>query len=116
MLFDYLGDILVKKKGDLPLDEYAPFLINRWLSFSSPVACLALNQTVNSLGNVDKSIHYKLLVSAFPKLTRMPRIDYIKKTKVEIKEEDSKINMLASNMELSQREIKQLLELKEVID
>ena len=112
-IFDYLGDILVKKKGDLPVEEYVPFLINRWLSFSSPSAALALNQTVNSFGNIDKNVHYKLLVSAFPKFNRMPMISYIKKLKQEKTEEDNNVNLLASNLELSQREIKQLLELKE---
>jgi hypothetical protein len=113
-IFDYLGDILVKKKGDLPVEEYVPFMINRWLSFSSNEAANAINQTVNSLGNLDKNIHYKLLISAFPKFGRMPMINYIKKVKIEKEEKDNKIELLASNMELSQREIKQLLELKEV--
>jgi hypothetical protein len=113
-IFDYLGDILVKKKGDLPVEEYVPFLINRWLSFSSNEAASAINQTVNSFGNIDKNIHYKLLISAFPKLSRMPRINYIKKVKIEKEEKDNKTELLAANMELSQREIKQLLELKEI--
>ena len=113
-IFDYLGDILVKKKGDLPIEEYVPFLINRWLSFSSSEAANAINQTVNSFGNIDKNVHYKLLIAAFPKFNRMPMINYIKKVKLEKEEKDNKIELLASNMELSQREIKQLLELKEV--
>jgi hypothetical protein len=114
-IFDYLGDILVKKKGDLPLEEYVPFMINRWLSFSSSQAANAINQTVNSLNNLDKNVHYKLLISAFPKFNRMPRIDYIKKIKLEKEEKDNKVELLASNMELSRREIKQLLEQKEAV-
>jgi hypothetical protein len=113
-IFDYLGDILVKKKGTLPLDEYVPFLVNRWLAFSSPAAASAINESVNLLNVSDKNIHYKLLTSIFPKLKYMPRINYIKKVKIEKTEEDSKIKMLANNLELSQREIKQLLELKEL--
>lgn len=112
-IFDYLADILVKKKGNLPVEEYVPFLINRWLSFSSSGACTALNETVNSYGNIDKNIHYKLLVAAFPKLKSMPRINYIKKTKTEKTEEDNKVDLLANNMELSRREIKQMLDLKQ---
>ena len=80
-IFDYLGDILVKKKGDLPIEEYVPFMINRWLSFSSSSACQAINESVNSFGNLDKNIHYKLLISAFPKHKFLPRISYIKKIK-----------------------------------
>lgn len=112
-IFDYLGDILVKKTGNLPTEEYVPFLINRWLSFSSSGACQAINESVNSFGNLDKNIHYKLLISAFPKQKFMPRIQYIKKVKTEKTEEDNKVELLSSNMELSRREIKQLLELKE---
>lgn len=112
-IFDYLGDILVKKTGNLPTEEYAPFLVNRWLSFSTPQACQAINESVNSFGNLDKNIHYKLLISAFPKQKFMPRIQYIKKVKNEETEEDSKVKLLAGNMELSHREIKQLLDLKE---
>ena len=113
-IFDYLGDIFVKKKGNLPLEEYVPFLINRWLSFSSSGACQAINESVNSFGNLDKNIHYKLLISAFPKHKSTPKMNYIKKVKVEKTEEDNKVELLASNLELSQREIKQLLELKQL--
>jgi len=113
-IFDYLGDILVKKKGDLPIEEYIPFMINRWLSFSSSSACQAINESVNSFGNLDKNIHYKLLISAFPKHKFLPRISYIKKIKNEKTEEDNKVELLSSNMELSRREIKQMLELKQI--
>ena len=113
-IFDYIGDILVKKKGNLPLEEYIPFLINRWLSFSSPSVSVVINDSVNCLGNIDKNIHYKLLVAAFPKLKYTPRITYIKKLKPEKNDKDTKVELLSKNMELSQREIKQMLELVEL--
>ena len=116
MLFDYLKDILQFKKGDLPLQDYIPFLINRWLSFGIPKATIILNDTVNALGNIDKEQHYKLLITCFPKLNYLPRMNYIKKVKQEKTEEDDKVKMLANNMELSKREIKQLLELNELIN
>jgi len=112
MLFDYLKDIFVTKKANLPLDEYSPFLINRWLSFSSHATCQAINETVN-VTSTDKGIHYKLLVALFPKQKYQPKITYIKKIKKEETEDDNKQQMLANNMELSLREIKQMLELKE---
>jgi hypothetical protein len=114
MLFDYLKDILLFKKGTLPLGDYVPFLINRWLSFGIPKATTILNDSVNSLGNIDKEQHYKLLLTCFPKLSYLPRMSYIKKIKQEKTEEDDKLKMLANSMELSEREIKQLLELKEL--
>lgn len=113
MLFEYIKDLTVYKKGILPLDEYIPFLINRWLSFISPSACNAINESVNSLGNIDKSFHYKLLLKLYPKSKQIPYIKYVKKVKEEKTKEDDNIALLASNMEMSRREAKLLLELKE---
>lgn len=113
MLFDYLKDIFQFKKGNLPLDDYIPFLINRWVSFGVPKATPIINETVNSLGNIDKEQHYKLLLTCFPNLGYTPRMNYIKKVKPEKTEEDDKVQMLSRNLELSKREVKLLLELKE---
>lgn len=111
-IFDYIKDIIQKKKGNLPLDNYIPFLINRWLSFISPSACGAVNESVNSLGNISKEYHYKLLLKLYPK-SKVPFISYVKKVKEEKTKEDDKVDMLASNMEMSKRETKLLLELTE---
>ena len=107
-IFDYIKDITTYKKGNLPLDNYIPFLINRWLGFVSPQICGAINESVNCLGNIEKEQHYKLLLKLYPK-SKVPFIQYVKKVKEEKTEEDDKISLLASNMELSQREIKQYL-------
>jgi len=113
MLFEYIKDLTVYKKGNLYLDEYIPFLINRWLSFVSPSACIAINESVNSLGNITKEYHYKLLLRLYPKAKQIPFIKYIKRVKEEKTKDDDKVDMLASNMEISQRETKLLLELKQ---
>lgn len=110
MLFEYIKDITSFKKGNLPLDDYIPFLINRWLSFISPSACGAINESTNTLGNMSKEQHYKLLLKLYPK-SKVPFISYIKKVKEEKTKEDDKVDMLASNMEMSKRETKLLLEL-----
>ena len=107
-IFDYIKDITTYKKGNLPLESYIPYLINRWLGFVSPQICGAINESVNSLGNIEKEYHYKLLLKLYPK-SKVPFIQYVKKIKEEKTEEDDKISLLASNMELSQREIKQYL-------
>jgi len=112
MLFEYIKDITTYKKGNLPLDDYIPYLINRWLSFITPQICGAINESVNSLGNFDKLQHYKLLLRLYPK-SKVPFISYVKKVKEEKTKEDNKIDMLASNMEMSKREAKLLLELNE---
>jgi hypothetical protein len=111
-IFDYIKDITTFKKGNLPLEGYIPYLINRWLAFISPQICGAINESVNSLGNIDKEQHYKLLLKLYPK-SKVPFIKYIKKVKEEKTEEDDKTSLLASNMEMSEREVKLLLELKE---
>lgn len=105
MLFDYLKDIFVYKKGSLPLDEYIPFLINRWISFVGN-SCISINETVNRLTCLDKSQHYKLLLRCYPKLKQQPFIKYIKKVKEEKTKESNEITMLAQNLELSEREIR----------
>lgn len=112
MLFEYIKDITSYKKGNLPLDDYIPFLINRWLSFISPSACGAINESTNTLGNISKEHHYKLLLKLYPK-SKVPFISYVKKIKEEKTKEDDKVDVLASNTEISKRETKLLLELIE---
>lgn len=112
MLFEYVKDITTYKKGNLPLEDYIPYLINRWLSFVAPQICSAVNESVNSLGNISKEHHYKLLLKLYPK-SKVPFIKYVKKIKEEKTKEDDKIILLASNMEMSERETKLLLELRE---
>ena len=111
-IFDYIKDITTYKKGNLPLEGYIPYLINRWLAFISPQICGAINESTNTLGNIDKEQHYKLLLRLYPK-SKVPFIKYIKKVKEEKTEEDDKLTLLASNMEMSEREVKVLLELRE---
>jgi hypothetical protein len=111
-IFDYIKDITTYKKGNLPLEGYIPYLINRWLAFVSPQICGAINESTNTLGNIDKEQHYKLLLRLYPK-SKVPFIKYVKKVKEEKTEEDDKLSLLASNMEMSEREVKQLLELRE---
>ena len=110
MLFEYIKDITTYKKGSLPLDDYIPFLINRWLSFISPTVCGAVNESTNALGSMSKEQHYKLLLKLYPK-SKVPFISYVKKVKEEKTKEDDKVEILASNMEMSKRETKLLLEL-----
>lgn len=101
---------MVTKSGTLPLDQYVPFLINRWLSFVNPTICSALNSINNKTLLEDKEMHYKTLIALFPKMKYCPKINYIKKTKETQTEEDKAIGVLAYNMEISKREAAALLE------
>lgn len=111
--FDYIKDIIVTKRGDLPLDSYAPFLINRFLSFINPQVCEAVNQINTKILLEDKSLHYKLMLSLFPKTSSVPYIKYVKKIQEEEDEKNqelsTKIKVLAQNKELSEREVAFLL-------
>ena len=112
-IFDYLKDILVDKKGDLVLDEYVPFLTSRWLSFINPTVAETLNHFNSKVLLENKELHYKTMLSLFPKTASIPKIIYFKKIKEqkEKQEEDinlTKLDVLSSNLELSKREIIEL--------
>lgn len=114
--FDYLKDIFVTKKGDLPLDNYIPFMINRWLSFVNPAVAETINQFNNQTLLENKEMHYKMMLTLFPKMSYAPRINYIKKAQEEIQEEDKRIKLLADKYELSKKEVISLIAFKESLD
>ena len=118
-IFDYLKDILVTKKGDLVLDEYTPFLVNRWLSFINPTVAETLNHFNTKVFLENKELHYKTMLSLFPRTKTVPKITYLKKVK-EQKNESSDYkniteNVLSYNLELSKREIRDLQILSNVL-
>lgn len=110
-IFDYIKDILVTKRGDLPLDQYVPYIVTRWLSFINPTVAASVNEFNKQVLLENKELHYKMMISVFPKMKYAPRISYIKKVKEEATEEDKSISLLANKYELSKREVKQLLSL-----
>ena len=111
---DYLKSILVTKNKNIPLDSsYAPYMMNRFLSFLSPQTAKALNDTVNTISLDEKSFHHSFLISLFPKLDKVPWMQYVKKKskKKESKseeEEEENTKMMAEHMEMSTREIKMM--------
>jgi hypothetical protein len=109
-IFDYIKDITVTKRGDLPLDQYMPFLVNRWLSFINPTVCSNINQINSKTLLEDKEMHYKIILSLFPKMKYCPKINYIKKVKEDETEEDVRIKVIAQNYEISEREALFLLD------
>jgi hypothetical protein len=108
-IFDYIKDILVTKRGDLPMEQYVPYIVTRWLSFINPTIAVTVNQLNKQILLENKEMHYKTMISLFPKMKYAPRISYIKKVKEDKTEEDSRIKLLASKYELSEREIANLL-------
>jgi hypothetical protein len=110
-IFDYIKFITTTKQKDVVLEQYVPFLTTRWLSFINPQIAEALNIINKQILIENKDMHYKMLLTCFPKTKYTPRISYIKKVKQEEQEEDKKIKYIAEQRELGQREIKALMEL-----
>jgi hypothetical protein len=116
MLFDLLDRLLFSKKPiDINIGDEAvhPYIINRWISMYSPQMATVINSTGNWLYSVfdnDQVAYFKFLQRFLPRVQNK-RIYYIKKEKKgPVTEEDDNIKLLASNLELSEREIKLLLE------
>ena len=103
-IFDYIKDIIVTKRGDLPLEHYSPYIINRWLSFINPDITSAIAQFNSRIFLENKEMHYKTMMQLFPKMKHCPRITYVKKKKEEQQEEDPKIKAIAEALEISKRE------------
>ncbi len=108
-IFDYLKDIVVTKKGDLPLDSYVPYMVTRWLSFINPSLAGYLNIVNTQVLLENKELHYKTLLAAIPKMKYLPRMSYIKKVKEKEEKENPKVAVLAEQYELSEKEISELL-------
>lgn len=113
-IFTFINDIIFGKKGDVienveDEDQFNGYLVNRWVSMYSPQIANLVNNTANWLYPIlsEKKDHYKFMHSIMPKLKRK-HIPYIKKVKTEKKEEDN-VELIAKGVELSQREVKYLL-------
>lgn len=116
-IFDFINDVLFTKKNTMQsLDDestFSPYMLNRWISMYSPAMardCNIINKYLGAFEN--KKDLFNLFIATFKKVP-FKRINYIKKHKEEKKEECEQLNLLAKSYELSKREIKQYLELKD---
>lgn len=113
LLFDFIRDIVFRKKGDLlnnpdAENEFQPFMMQRWLSMHSPDLAKTINLTTNRLWSIyeSKKDWYKDFLTFIPK-TYNKKIKYIKKAKEKVdKEEQEVIDFLARTKEMSKREVK----------
>ena len=115
----HLDNILyVKRNVDMNVDdltEYNAFSVNRWASMHSPETAWLINETYNKLWDIFETNEerYRFQMMIIPKLRRK-RINYIKKKK-KVKSKDptdtqEQIKLLAISLELSQREVKLLID------
>jgi len=120
-IFDFLQDIISKKKGNL-LDDidneiiFQPYMVSRWLSMFSTKSHSLINATTNRLYPIfnRKKDWYKMFLILIPK-ERFHKIFYIRKTKEKVSKEsvenDKVIEFLAKNQQISKREIKMYIEM-----
>lgn len=118
-IFDVLKDIIETKNGDMldnfdNLQEFQPYIVCRWLSMYGEDYAQLLDSTVNEVypGIESKEMWYKLLMAVVPQ-GKYRFTQYIKKPKQQKKftdKEKSIINILSNNLELSKREIIEMLE------
>jgi hypothetical protein len=125
-IFTILTDILQKKKGDLHTDSEfintlkSNYIFQRWVSMSKPMNAYLINETTNKiaqgLGN-DLELWYKLFIVLIDKNPTYQKINYIKKKTVTENDDLQKlIQILQTNNNLSEREVKQYLELEEQLN
>jgi hypothetical protein len=116
-MFDYLNSILYKK-SDIDFNtvnedkEFQPFLVQRWCSMYSPAISNVINETTNRYWKVygNNSEWYATLNSIIP-ACKYKRINYLKKTKKDIKNKSgSNIQKIATNLEISTREVNLYIE------
>lgn len=101
-IFDVLNWIL-KSKKELPENSFqSNFILNRWLSMTSPEIAQIVNVTGNRWSkNIKDFSVLNFYHSVLPKFTK--KIQYIKKSQKNIENENLK--MLAENMEISTKDV-----------
>jgi hypothetical protein len=119
-IFNFIDSLLFNKKKLNTINEeetqFNLYMLNRWCSMYSSDVANIINQTSNTYGKLfqTKEEQYEFLLNMLPRVKKK-RINYIKKIKEEAKKEENDISILATNLELSEREIKEnILLLKEL--
>ena len=114
--FQTQNKLFFSKKNDagvLDLEgeqSFVPFLFNRWLSFYGKDTVNFTNETLNKFHSLfeSKQEMYKLYYYLIPRL-KFKRIQYIKKKKEIVNEETDNLALIASNNQISVRELQQYL-------
>lgn len=112
--FDILSYLFYKNKPkdrDLveeDIQQFTPYMVNRWLSFYDKAQCVFVNETLNKFSTIEdnKSSIFKFYYELIPRL-KFKRISYNKKIKEEKSDSDKQkdILMIAKNHNISSREV-----------
>ena len=122
-IFDHLNSLVFKNKrsedlNDDYLQTFLPYMVNRWFSFYGEAQAVFVNSTLNKyigIFGTDKYRQYKFYEHIIPRC-RFKRLSYIKKKKKAGKEEEIEhLELAAKNMQLSVRELKQYIALKQTL-
>jgi hypothetical protein len=115
-IFNYIDSVLFTKQKLNKLNEeetqFNLYMLNRWCSMYSPDMAQIINETTNRYKEIFslKQDQYNYLFNILPRVKKK-RINYIKKVKSEEEKEDENILIIANNLEISQREIKEYIDL-----
>jgi len=115
--FDLLRKLIFSKKTiaeDLDSDglqQFTPFMINRWLSFYGATQAVFVNETLNRFTGLldDKNEMFKLFYHLIP-TCQYKKISYVKKKKEKEEKENKDIPIIARNNMISQRELKHYID------
>lgn len=118
-IFDHIKTLFFKVKlteslNDDSIQTFIPYMVTRWLSFYSKSQATIANEILNRYAGVftDKYDTYKFYSNIIPKMP-FKKISYIKKNKVDTTKEVEHLDLVANNLNISVRELKEYLELKD---
>jgi CRISPR/Cas system-associated exonuclease Cas4 (RecB family) len=120
-VFDIIKDITVLKPKYqlLPSDDFVPYMVQRWLSMVHPSYCSLMNDIYNDKISafMDEQQLYDFLKCIIPKKAAN-QIKYIKKSKAaEKSKHENVIEELANSLELSKKEVMEMLSIcPEILD
>lgn len=115
-IFNYIDSVLYNKNKLNTINEgeteFNFYMVNRWCSMYSADITQIINQTSNQYKEVFtlKQDQYNFIFNILPKVKKK-RINYIKKIKLEEQKEDENIPITSKILEISQREVKQYIDL-----
>lgn len=120
-IFDCLRDVLFAKKqkyitvNDEQLN-LQPYMLQRWCSMYGSSICHILNETTNKwlTATTNKQQFYKLLLTILPQ-QKYKKVAYLKKNTNSNKDQNHDIKDISISAELSQREVKEALNLLSTI-
>lgn len=117
-MFDHLNKVLYKTKTPDTTNvddctEFVPFMVQRWCSMHSPQIASLVNITSNRMWPIleNKTMWFNYMHGVIPR-SKFKRIAYIKKKKdIDTVKNKEIVQKVASNLELSSREVNEYIEL-----